>query len=646
MWHKALSILCRKYNRKEPANSLFTDNNLPQSIDRLQNDIIDLSIVPDGDDEGDEIIFLGEVKKERTHLIVVIDEDPVVKQEQDLLSGADVDSGSASLQATPSERPFLSESLEANVMADVEASAHAAHNESTSQISSAGEGTQPRISEPINTNQSRSIGPDIHNESSSASPQLLGFRRNRPRPEILAQVQRAMAQQSVPAQSQGTGTSSAEVNETFRAIQAAAEARTQPSQPSEIHEATEAPNQDGAGQGSSQDSEANGEMDFSWMNSQIENDDDEIEKEYERLKAVNEEKDRLGSLSIKDRVALRAAENEKELRARRRNKPRDSPAPLVSDEGLGDGLFVPEIAPSAEKRKRVSDESENEEDDENEDDIVATAPNKRSKSQANSAADSSNSREQNEDTSTSQQMKKATGPRRRRGNIEPSLEETLREAFEKSVKKKQRKATGPRARTAREVRDKAQEKQLEKEKAKAEKRANRAKNSKSKRAANGPGSKGTKGSGSAGVDQSNGPSEEGSSTKRKSSKRTNDSGGVTDLLVNLLRHNAVEDRAAQEDDGEAPIISKTARKDKMLEDLLASVPAGGNKRQAGVDKRDLLKASRNFGLGWVRAGENGRWAFKGMKLVRTKAPLGLHLMAYLTEPRICIIINSSPRISW
>lgn len=191
-----------------------------------------------------------------------------------------------------------------------------------------------------------------------------------------------------------------------------------------------------------------------------------------------------------------------------------------------------------------------------------------------------------------------------------------------STKKKERKKTGPRAKTARQVR----EKRLEKEQQRAAKVTKKAKKAKGAKGAKG-GKPATpqKRSAVSGPSAFNHSTEQDSATedeavKKKSRPRKRDYGSgdaaeAADLLINLLRNNAIEDRMNQPDYGEVPIIPEQRRKDRRLEDLIASVPRGEdvNKRQAGIDKKDVLRASRNFGVGKVRPGTNGRWKFKGLK---------------------------------
>lgn len=86
------------------------------------------------------------------------------------------------------------------------------------------------------------------------------------------------------------------------------------------------------------------------------------------------------------------------------------------------------------------------------------------------------------------------------------------------------------------------------------------------------------------------------------------SGDGSALLMDLLHNNAMRDRIAQGDLGEAPIIRENKRKDRMLKELIASVPTE-HKRHVTNDKKDLLQASRNFGYGKVVADE-GKWRLK------------------------------------
>lgn len=100
--------------------------------------------------------------------------------------------------------------------------------------------------------------------------------------------------------------------------------------------------------------------------------------------------------------------------------------------------------------------------------------------------------------------------------------------------------------------------------------------------------------------------------KKKTVKRATGGYGATaggsDLLINLLHNNAIQDRLAQGDFGVAPVIFENKDKGRMLKELIASVPAD-HKRHVTNDKRDLLQASKNFGYNKVTA-DGGKWKLK------------------------------------
>lgn len=111
--------------------------------------------------------------------------------------------------------------------------------------------------------------------------------------------------------------------------------------------------------------------------------------------------------------------------------------------------------------------------------------------------------------------------------------------------------------------------------------------------------------------------------KKKTVKRATSGFGSTgdgsDLLMNLLHNNAIQDRLAQGDLGVAPVIGENSDKLRMLKELIASVPAE-QKRHVTNDRRDLLQASKNFGYKKVTA-DGGKWKLK----VLDSIPSFLHM---------------------
>jgi len=111
--------------------------------------------------------------------------------------------------------------------------------------------------------------------------------------------------------------------------------------------------------------------------------------------------------------------------------------------------------------------------------------------------------------------------------------------------------------------------------------------------------------------------------KKKTAKSTTSGFGSTgdgsDLLMDLLHNNAIQDRLAQGDLGVAPVIGENRDKARMLKELIASVPAE-QKRHVTNDKRDLLLASKSFGYKKVTA-DGGKWKLK----VLVSIPSFLHM---------------------
>ena len=107
------------------------------------------------------------------------------------------------------------------------------------------------------------------------------------------------------------------------------------------------------------------------------------------------------------------------------------------------------------------------------------------------------------------------------------------------------------------------------------------------------------------------------SEKKKTVKRATGGYGTSGdgpaLFMDLLHDNAIRNRMAQGEFGEAPIIRETKSKARMLQELIASVPTE-IKRHVTSDKRDLLRASKNFGYNKVLA-DAGKWRLKVLPLL-------------------------------
>ena len=88
---------------------------------------------------------------------------------------------------------------------------------------------------------------------------------------------------------------------------------------------------------------------------------------------------------------------------------------------------------------------------------------------------------------------------------------------------------------------------------------------------------------------------------------------AADVLTSVFPNDTIADRLTQPESLDAAAIQSTDIKPKRLNSLIESVPNGANKRQAKIDKRTMLKASRSFGYGKVRSGETRKWQFHGLQ---------------------------------
>lgn len=216
--------------------------------------------------------------------------------------------------------------------------------------------------------------------------------------------------------------------------------------------------------------------------------------------------------------------------------------------------------------------------------------------------------------------------------VQPGLAEVLADALgnegpkvdaSQASKPKSRK-TGPRPKTAREVRKRDQERELEKTKAKKAKTAAKAdgagvgrtiKPTKAPKAPKGSSSKTgkrppkKKGLGGTTQDAVERLAKIAPGKGRARRKKTFDTG---QHLLGLLYSDTIRDRISLGDIGQAPEISSTKSKAGMLSELVASVPDDVNKKLVTNDRAVLLKASKNFGVGRV-TGKEGKWLLKGMK---------------------------------
>ena len=189
-------------------------------------------------------------------------------------------------------------------------------------------------------------------------------------------------------------------------------------------------------------------------------------------------------------------------------------------------------------------------------------------------------------------------------NSQQELYQQLSESLGISKQKKERKKLGPRSKNARQAHEKRREKRAVAQAAKDSTAASKAKSPGSKGATAGSRPRASKKAAKATKGAKDAPEREPSPSRVS----YNDRKRVADLLCN----NTITDRMNQGDFGKAPVIQETRRKDFMMAELIASVPENVNRREVGIDKKDLLQASKNFGAGKVK-GISGKWLFKGMK---------------------------------
>ena len=100
--------------------------------------------------------------------------------------------------------------------------------------------------------------------------------------------------------------------------------------------------------------------------------------------------------------------------------------------------------------------------------------------------------------------------------------------------------------------------------------------------------------------------------KRKQRQIPRKGKAALELFSDLVNSNPIRERQAQGSDGAELALATTGSKNRILGDLLVSLPEDVNKRQMAIDKKDILRASRSFGANKVRV-VNGRWKPVGMK---------------------------------
>jgi hypothetical protein len=84
-------------------------------------------------------------------------------------------------------------------------------------------------------------------------------------------------------------------------------------------------------------------------------------------------------------------------------------------------------------------------------------------------------------------------------------------------------------------------------------------------------------------------------------------------VASLFRSNPIRDRIDQGEHRPQPNLSGNTEKVQMLKELVASIPKDINKRVVTGDRKELLKASRSFGVNKMVGTTDGHWMMKGMK---------------------------------
>ena len=170
----------------------------------------------------------------------------------------------------------------------------------------------------------------------------------------------------------------------------------------------------------------------------------------------------------------------------------------------------------------------------------------------------------------------------------------LNKDTDEGPKKKSRKKRSTVAKTAREAHEKNRNKAKPSNRSKPQKVNSKAKPTKQAKAAT---------MANANVGANKAP--ENKAGPKRAAGGYGTSGDSSDLLMDLLYNNAIANRLAQGDLGDAPVITEKKSKARMLKELMASVPSEVS-RHVASDKKDLLQASKRFGHGKVKAVE-GKW---------------------------------------
>ncbi|KAI9790308.1 MAG: hypothetical protein M1833_001967 [Piccolia ochrophora] len=300
---------------------------------------------------------------------------------------------------------------------------------------------------------------------------------------------------------------------------------------------------------------ADDEENANWQDHASGDDEDET-RAFEKLKATFKRKEKKGTLTLEDQIEMGKAESLRTMRLRRQDN-LTTPAQANED----DSIFVPEDENVHSQRKRAREATRQPYVlDEDEEEANMAPPSKKRK------------------------------PTRAQ---EP--QDGVDEALRQMAKKKPKKKRVPRAKGPVEVRAQKKEKEKARKEAKMKKQSAKGKKPK-KRAAPKPGK----------------PRRVGRKKKVPKPLTQDQREEASAKFMNLVYANAIEDRAAFGDIGEAPKIREHKNKARMLTELLESIPSDINKRQVTSDKKDLLQASKNFGHGMVK-GVNGMWLLKGMK---------------------------------
>ncbi|KAI9848067.1 MAG: hypothetical protein M1837_001169 [Sclerophora amabilis] len=352
------------------------------------------------------------------------------------------------------------------------------------------------------------------------------------------------------------------------------------------------------------------ESDDAWMQQTLDACESSTdENEVEILETRNARKKKEGTLQLEDEIELIKARNKKTTQLRRRlggnvTKQKD------------EGLFFPmneELDPAKNKKRDryqpyVRDESSEEETIDNNDngELSNLAKRRRLNPERQPQADGCRPDYDLFSPSPPQDTTPAVtnvSAKSRELPAEPPAHTSGKDEPAPKKKTKSGKGRGRGAKNARDFHAKQQKKEEEKARKKRDKEL------KAVNKANGSKAKGAQNKKSRGRPVKDKVQSISSPRSKRTSWQTTER--VGDMLNGLLHDDAIQDRIAQGDLGEAPVILTKSRKDLQLKELMASVPKDMT-RLVTNDKQVLLRASRSFGHGRVKA-EGAKWRLKGMK---------------------------------